>query len=198
MSRAVVLDTNILVSAALKPGSEIARILERVLLRQAPVYVCPSIVTEYREVLHRPTLRPKGLPPAWLPRLLQIAFHEPEPAPWLLEGPDPDDLVFLALAKAVGAVLVTGNQADFPRKIRDGVEVMSPLEYLGQTPHDDELALDSAGEGDAVGQEKKRSWPIRGPGQGGQRRLPAPFGRSEPERGLPNQPSVLNRWPGLR
>jgi predicted nucleic acid-binding protein len=187
VSRAVVLDTNILVSAALKPGSDIARILERVLLRQAPMYVCPSIVAEYQEVLNRPKLRPnrllkndasppgrdgqvrdkdagsarssatgatedavsrrpvrsggrgfdlqqppKGLPPGWLPRLLQIAFHEPEPAPWPLEGPDPDDLVFLALAKASGAVLVTGNQAHFPAEIRDGVRVMSPLEYLGQ------------------------------------------------------------------
>ena len=134
MSRAVVLDTNILVSAALKPGSDSARILERVLHRQAPVYFCPSIVAEYQVVLNRPKLRPKGFPPGWLPRLLQIAFHEPEPAPWPLEGPDPDDLVFLALAKASGAVLVTGNQAHFPAEIRDDVRVMSPLEYLGQIP----------------------------------------------------------------
>jgi len=132
MSRAVVLDTDILVSAALRPGNDIARILERVLLRQAPVYVCPSIAADYREVLNRPRSRPKGLPPAWLPRLLQIALHEPEPEPWPLEGPDPDDLVFRALAKAIGALLVTGNLADFPTEIRGGVVVMSPSEYLGQ------------------------------------------------------------------
>jgi predicted nucleic acid-binding protein len=47
MSRAVVLDTNILVSAALTPGSDSARILERVLPQHAPVHVCPSIVAEY-------------------------------------------------------------------------------------------------------------------------------------------------------
>lgn len=134
MSRAVVLDTNILVSAALRPGSDIARILERVLLRQAPIHVCPSIVAEYREVLSRPRLRPTGLPPAWLPRLMQIAFLEPEPAPWPLQGPDADDLVFLALAKAAGAVLVTGNQAHFPLEIRDDVKVMTPREYLGRIP----------------------------------------------------------------
>ena len=132
MSRAVVLDTNILVSAALRPGSDIARILERVLLRQAPVHVCPSVAAEYREVLNRPRFRPKGLPPAWLPRVLQIAFHEPEPEPWPLEGPNPDDLVSLALAKASGAVLVTGNIADFPTEIRGGVIVVSPPAYLGQ------------------------------------------------------------------
>ena len=132
MSRAVVLDTNVLVSAALRPGSDIARILERVLLRQAPVHVCPSVAAEYREVLNRPRFRPQGLPPAWLPRVLQIACHEPEPEPWPLEGPNPDDLVSLALAKASGAVLVTGNIADFPTEIRGGVIVVSPPEYLGQ------------------------------------------------------------------
>ena len=130
MSRAVVLDTNVLVLAALKPESDLARIVEKVLLRQAPVYVCPSIVAEYREVLNRPKFRPKGFPPAWLPRLLQIAFHEPEPTPWPLEGHDPDDLVFLALAKATGAVLVTGNKGHFPEMIRGGVPVYSPGEYL--------------------------------------------------------------------
>jgi len=134
VSQAVVLDTNVLVSAALKPGSDIARILERVLLRQTPVYVCPSIVAEYQEVLTRPRLRPRGLPPAWFPRLLQVAFREPEPAPWPLKGPDPDDLVFLALAKATGAVVVTGNQAHFPTEIRGGVNVMSPREYAEWIP----------------------------------------------------------------
>jgi len=130
MSRAVVLDTNILVSAALKPGSDLARIVEQVLLRQTPIHVCPSIVAEYHEVLNRPRFRPKGLPPAWFPRLLQVAFHEPEPVPWPLPGPDPDDLVFLALAKATGAVLVAGNGAHFPLEVRDSVSVLTPTEYL--------------------------------------------------------------------
>ena len=130
MSRAVVLDTNLLVSAALKPDSDLARIVERVLLRQAPIHVCPAIVAEYHAVLNRPKFRPKALPPAWLPRLLQVAFHEPEPAPWPIKGPDPDDLVFLALAKATGAALVTGNLAHFPEAVRDVVVVLTPADYL--------------------------------------------------------------------
>jgi len=130
MSHSLVLDTNVLVSAALKPGSDLARIVEHVLLRQVPMYVCPSIVLEYREVLNRPKFRPKGLPLAWLPRMLQVAFYEPEPAGWPLAGPDQDDLVFLSLAKASGAVLVSGNLAHFPETIRDGVIVLSPAAYL--------------------------------------------------------------------
>lgn len=70
--------------------------------------------------------------------LLQIAFHEPEPAPWSLEGPDPDSLAFVALARALGAVLVTRNQAGFPPEIRDCASVMSPVEYVGKIPEQGE------------------------------------------------------------
>jgi hypothetical protein len=41
-----------------------------------------------------------------------------------------DDLVFLSLAKASGAVLVSGNLAHYPETIRDGVPVLSPTAYL--------------------------------------------------------------------
>jgi predicted nucleic acid-binding protein len=92
--------------------------------------VCPSIVAEYREVLHRPRFRPKGFPPGWFSRFLQVAFHEPEPGSWPMRGPDPDDLVFLALGKAVGATVVTGNLAHYPEAIRVGVAVLSPSSYL--------------------------------------------------------------------
>jgi predicted nucleic acid-binding protein len=130
MSPSLVLGTHIPVSAALKPGSDLARIVERVLLRQVPPHVCPAVVAEYREVLNRPKFRSKGLPPRWLPRLLQVAFHELAPAPRPLAGPDPDDLVFLALAKVSGSVQVTGNLTHLPEGIRAGVSVLSPAAYL--------------------------------------------------------------------
>jgi hypothetical protein len=59
-----------------------------------------------------------------------VAFRNQDPAPWPHPGPDPDDLVFLALAKATGGTLVTGNLADFPEAIRDGVPVLGPADYL--------------------------------------------------------------------
>lgn len=67
MSPALVLDTNVLVSAALEPERDAARIVERVLLRQVPLHVCPSIVAEFHEVLSRPKFRDRGFPPSWLP-----------------------------------------------------------------------------------------------------------------------------------
>ena len=55
MSHAIVLDTNILVSAGLKPLSPVAAIVERALMRTVPVHVCPSLVLEYQAVMARPT-----------------------------------------------------------------------------------------------------------------------------------------------
>jgi hypothetical protein len=46
--------------------------------------------------------------------------------------------VFLALAKAIGAVLVTGNLANLSTEIRDGVIVLSPSDYLAQIAEEGE------------------------------------------------------------
>lgn len=134
MSRAAVFDINILVSAGLRPDSAVAALVERALMRDMPIHICPSILAEYEAVLARPKFRRAGFPPVWLPRLVQVAFHEPEPDPWPLPGPDADDLIFLALAKVTGAVLVSGNISDFPSAIRRGVTVMAPGDYLREYP----------------------------------------------------------------
>jgi putative PIN family toxin of toxin-antitoxin system len=132
LSQAVVLDTNVLVSAWHKPKSALSANVEAAVLRKMPIHVCPAIVAEYQDVLSRPKFERLGPWKPWLERLLMVAFGNPDPAPWQHPGPDPDDLVFLALAKATGAVLVTGNLADFPDAIREGVLVLTPGEYLNR------------------------------------------------------------------
>ena len=49
---------------------------------------------------------------------------------WPSAGPDPDDLIYLALAHRTGAVLVTGSLIDYPKSIRHGVEIMDPATYV--------------------------------------------------------------------
>jgi putative PIN family toxin of toxin-antitoxin system len=127
--RLAVLDTNVVVSAGIQSRGPSARIVDSALDGQIVVVTCPSVVAEYLEVTNRPRLAKLGLPPEWLDFLVDQSFQRPEPAPWPISGPDPDDLVFLALAKASGAVLVTGNIADYPEAIRDGVTVLSPRDY---------------------------------------------------------------------
>lgn len=129
--RLVVLDTNILVSAGIKPGGAPANlIMDWVLEGHVQVVTCPWIVGEYREVFQRTKFRRYGFPPHWLEFLMDESLMLPDPNPWPHAGPDPKDLGFLALAHASGAWLVTGNLKHFPEAMREGVRVLSPADYL--------------------------------------------------------------------
>ena len=130
MNRLVVLDTDILVSAGLTQGPP-ARMVDLALRRELAMILCPGILREYLEVMHRPKFEKAGFPPGWLDRLLGLAARLPlDPPAWLLPLPDPKDAVFLGLAKVAGAALVTGNLKHFPADVRQGVEVFSPQEFV--------------------------------------------------------------------
>jgi uncharacterized protein len=129
--RLIVLDTNVIVSAALQPGSAPARlVMDWVLDGQVQAVTSSRIVDEYREVVRRKKFRRYGFPPFWLEFLIEESLQLADPAPWAYSGPDPNDLPFLALAKIAGAWLVTGNLKHFPQEIRNGVTVVSPSGYL--------------------------------------------------------------------
>lgn len=131
MNRSLVLDTNILVSAGLHLDAPPGLLVQAVLLRELALFTCPGVVAEYWDVLTRKKFARLGFPPPWFQPLLDGAHQQAaDPDPWPLAGPDPDDLVFLALARRTGATLVTGNLANFPEAIRQGVQVMGPREYL--------------------------------------------------------------------
>ncbi len=127
----MVVDTNIVVSAGIHLGGAPAKILDLVLEGELQVFTCPTVVEEYIEVLNRPRFAKYLFPPLWLPIFLRCCIaREQDPPPWPMAGPDLDDLVFLALAKQAGAVLITGNIDDYPEAIRMGVEVVTPRAYL--------------------------------------------------------------------
>jgi uncharacterized protein len=135
--RLVVLDTNIIVSAGIKPGSAPAKlVMDWVLEGQIQVVTSPWIVSEYREVVRRTKFRRYGFPPHWLEFLIEESLRLPDPATWAKRGPDPKDLPFLALAHVAGAWLVTGSLKHFPETVRNGVTVLSPTEYLAHLGED--------------------------------------------------------------
>jgi predicted nucleic acid-binding protein len=130
-SRTVVLDTNVLVSAALKEHSLPARILLQVIEGGVILVTCPAVAAEYVAVFGRPKFARWRFPPEWLEFVLSNAIHvRRDPKEWPLSGPDTDDLVFLALAHEQGATLVTGNSRHYPKGIHRGVEVLTPVEYV--------------------------------------------------------------------
>jgi len=131
MMRLAVLNTNVIVSAGVKPSGAPARILfDWVVEGHVQAVTSAAVVDEYREVVRRPKFHRYGFPPLWLELLIEGSVRLDDPEPWTHACPDPDDVPFLALAHAAGAWLVTGNLKHFPESIRNGVTVISPSDYL--------------------------------------------------------------------
>jgi putative PIN family toxin of toxin-antitoxin system len=128
-----ILDTNVIVAAGVNPHGPPARLLlDWVFRREIWAVTCPWIIEEYRTVAGRKKFAAYGFPPPWLEPLIDMTVHLPDPEPWPYSLPDPKDAMFLALAHASAAWLVTGNLKHFPEKARRGVKVISPAEYLNR------------------------------------------------------------------
>lgn len=124
-----VIDTNVLVSAALSAGGTCDQILRAAVAGRLRLAWSAPILAEYREVLLRPKF---ALSPEVVASLLAVFSPEgqvtPESAPPL---PDSDDEVFLAAALMTpDHVLVTGNTVHFPADRCAPVDVLSPAEAL--------------------------------------------------------------------
>ena len=131
--RLAVLDTNVIVSAGIKStGAPASLLMDWVLEGQVQAVTCPAVAREYRVVTRRSKFTRYGFPPLWLEFLIDESLQLDDPPKWPHAGPHQDDLIFLALAEASGAWLVTGNLRHFPEKDRHGVKVVSPAEYLAR------------------------------------------------------------------
>jgi putative PIN family toxin of toxin-antitoxin system len=111
----LVIDTNVLISAAIKPSGLQRTVLLLALTRPVRLYVSRPILQEYAEVLARPELHiSKGL----RQQVLQVIKNHSYTVvpPWRLDvAHDPDDNMFLECADAAEAdYLITGNQKHFP------------------------------------------------------------------------------------
>lgn len=131
----VVLDTNVVVSAALTAGGTCAQIVD--LLADGAFNLCADdrILNEYEAVLHRGEL---GIRPEDAAVVLDWIRSIAEPVaavPLAAALPDPGDLPFLEIAAAGGAVLITGNLRHFPKKACRGITALSPRDFLELLRH---------------------------------------------------------------
>lgn len=112
----LVIDTNVLVSAALKPPSLERTVILLALARPARWYITQPIRSEYASVLARPELKiRKGLRSHFL-QLIAKHAHAVTPSPLPPITSDPGDNIFLECADASRAdYLVTGNLRHFPK-----------------------------------------------------------------------------------
>ena len=126
----LVLDTNLLVSVALKPEGLPRAVLLLALTKPARLYVSDAILSEYRDVLSRPELHiRKGLRRQFW-QIVENRAHRITPARLPLVTSDPDDNIFLECADAARAdYLVTGSPRHFP-KFWKKTKVITAREFL--------------------------------------------------------------------
>jgi putative PIN family toxin of toxin-antitoxin system len=111
----LVLDTNVLISAALKPEGLQRTTLLLATTQPARFYVSAPILEEYAEVLSRPELMIRRGLRLQLLQLIKNRSHMIIPSRRLDVTSDPDDNIFIECADAARAdYLITGNQKHFP------------------------------------------------------------------------------------
>ena len=112
----LVIDTNVLISAALKPAGMQRTVLLLATAKPARLYVSRPILEEYSDVLARPELRIRKSLRLQLLQLLKNRSYTVAPTVRIDAASDPDDNMFLECAYAARAdYLITGNQKHFPR-----------------------------------------------------------------------------------
>jgi uncharacterized protein len=126
----LVVDTNVLVSAALRPLGLQRTVFRLAITKPARLYVSEPILGEYRDMLARPELRiRKGLRQPLL-QLVKNRARLVVPSRAVFVTQDQDDNKFLECADAAGAdYLVTGNQRHHPRFWKK-TKVITPREFI--------------------------------------------------------------------
>jgi uncharacterized protein len=111
----LVIDTNVVVSAALNAEGLQRTTFLLAITKPARWYLSKSILEEYAEVLSRPELRIRRGLRLQLLQLIKNRSHMIVPSRTLDVTSDPDDNMFVECADAARAdYLITGNRKHFP------------------------------------------------------------------------------------
>jgi len=128
--RLAILDTNVVVSAGLKLSSvPFQLVADWVLAGRVQLVTCRQLSANIAKCscgqsLPATDFRPRG----WSSLSKRACGCRSSALDPFCAGRE--DAIFLALAHASGAWLVTGNLKHFPKPCRHGVTVLSPAEYL--------------------------------------------------------------------
>jgi len=126
----LVIDTNVVISAALKPDGLQRTAVLVALTRPARWYVSDEIMSEYATVLARPELRIRRNLRQQLLQLIRNSARKSTPSRLPMVTGDPADNKFIECADAARAdYLITGNQRHFP-KFWKSTKVINAREFL--------------------------------------------------------------------
>lgn len=127
----VVLDTNILFSAVLKPVGVPATVFDLVIANKLLMCVSEAVLAEYREVLLRPVLAPHRQRAEQILELISDIALKVNPTKSVRACKDSDDDCFLECADAARAeYVVTGNIKHFPHSPWWNTQIVTARELL--------------------------------------------------------------------
>ena len=132
----LVMDTNILVSAALNPDGLQRTTLVVAVTKPARLFVTVPILEEYAGVLMRPHLKVRKGERLRLLQLIKNRSRIVTPSRRLAVASDPDDDIFIDCADAARAdYLITGNRKHFPAFWK-GTKIITSREFISiVAPH---------------------------------------------------------------
>jgi uncharacterized protein len=132
----LVIDTNVLVSAALKPDGLQRTTFLLAITKPARLYVSPPILAEFAGVLSRPELSIRKSLRLRLLQLIKNHSYAVTPSRRLAVTSDPDENIFVECADAARAdFLITGNSKHFPAFWKN-TKIITPREFVSLVaPH---------------------------------------------------------------
>ena len=126
----LVIDTNVVVSAALKPEGMQRTVVLLAMSKPARWYVSDAIVAEYAAVLARPELKIRRGLRLQLRQLIENHTRMVTPSRLRQVTSDPADNMFVDCADAARAdYLITGNQRHFPTFWKN-TKIIASSEFL--------------------------------------------------------------------
>lgn len=114
MNRAIVVDTNIIVSALLSPNGTAFEFMTKVLDGEYTVLVCEEIFQEFEEVLRRDKFRLSEDIVSYILNWFISNALWVEPRQSCVSMPDEKDRIFYDIAKSCKAKLITGSFKHYP------------------------------------------------------------------------------------
>ncbi|MBZ5600303.1 MAG: putative toxin-antitoxin system toxin component, PIN family [Acidobacteriia bacterium] len=132
----LVIDTNVVVSAALRPEGLQRTVILLAMAKPARWYIPEAIFTEYATVLARPEFQIRRSLRQQFLQLIRNRTHLVVPSRLSQITADPADNIFVECADAARAdYLITGNQRHFP-KFWKNTKIISSREFLAViAPH---------------------------------------------------------------
>jgi putative PIN family toxin of toxin-antitoxin system len=123
----IIIDTNIIISAALSPNGKPAEVIKLIEdNEQVQVYYSKEIFAEYEEVLSRAKFNINEDKRNRTLSLIENIGILIEPTVSIILLPDEDDRIYYDAAKEAEATLITGNLKHFPEEDF----IMTPSQFI--------------------------------------------------------------------